>query len=347
MSQIVRNGTSVALVDDDFPPGRESVRILRAGVCGTDIQIASGVRPDRARILGHEAVGVDPSGALVVFNPVDAHDQERILGHTYDGIFRPNFPAGDEMPGLVAVAGGLPLDLVALCEPVAAVLYGWDIADSWQSARAVGIWGAGPMGIMHARECVKRGLRVTLTHPRLGRCHWLRSGPLGDTVQYRLPGGSDHTPIDLAYLCTDRHGIDVALAEALRVIVPGGLVVLVGGVPRRFRTPLFVGSPDLSEVRRRNVSGDIASNGIARMLVRDTRYEAAVSGHRGSSASQIARAYGVIADDVEFFATLVTHRVEPEVAVHLMNARCRGAEHDTQGREIVKIVIRFGDREAI
>jgi threonine dehydrogenase-like Zn-dependent dehydrogenase len=36
----------------------KSLRILRAGVCGTDLQIASRVRRDRAKILGHEALAI-------------------------------------------------------------------------------------------------------------------------------------------------------------------------------------------------------------------------------------------------------------------------------------------------
>ena len=32
------------------------LRVLRAGICGTDLQILRGVRDDRAEILGHEGV---------------------------------------------------------------------------------------------------------------------------------------------------------------------------------------------------------------------------------------------------------------------------------------------------
>lgn len=344
MISVVREANEIVLVTDaDVPPG-QAVRILRAGVCGTDLQILRGVRADSARILGHEGVGVAPSGELVVFNPVDAQDQDRILGHSYDGIFRTMFPMGASPPELVPVTGDLPLELAAICEPVAAVLYGWELVAAHHPPSSVGIWGAGPIGLMHAREAEKRGLSVWLTHPRRARAAWARERLFGERVSYRTPHVDALPHIDLAFVCTDRAGIDDALGEAIAALTEGGLLVIVGGIPRPYRTRLVPGA-DLSEPRRANTNGRRCPAGIVEVAAAAGQ-RFAVTGHRGTSARQILAAHQMLSDDRDFFETLVTHVLDPDAAVDLVNARCAGTESDGAGEEIVKIVIRFGDRDA-
>ena len=92
------NTLSVATIPTQPPRARE-VLIAPAfvGVCGTDLQILNGARPDIAEILGHEGSGVVVEagggaplevGDHVVFNPAAELHSDRILGHNTPGLFQ-------------------------------------------------------------------------------------------------------------------------------------------------------------------------------------------------------------------------------------------------------------------
>ena len=89
---------TVVAVAKTVGPDDVTFRVLFAAICGTDRQIVRGDRPDRARILGHEAIAeIHAVGANVqvlrlgerfVFNPVNPADQDEILGHSTEGVFQ-------------------------------------------------------------------------------------------------------------------------------------------------------------------------------------------------------------------------------------------------------------------
>jgi 2-epi-valiolone-7-phosphate 1-reductase len=341
-----RPGGGVKLVADGRRPPRPYVRILRAAVCGTDLQIARGDRDDVATTLGHEGVGLLHDGGpprLVAFNPVQRDEQDVILGHSYDGIFRSYFAIDGHAPTpeLIDVAEDVALDVAALCEPVAAAMYGWEIAGA-RPLETVGVWGAGPMGLTHALLALDRGLRLVLVHPRRSRLEWAKrtlfEGP-GSAVDFRTPNESPLPRLDAAFLCTDRAGAAGALAEAVGALRPDGLAVLVGGFGREAAHPDVPGV-DLGVVRRRNVCGSprppvtVSSTTSAGKPV-------LLAGHRGTHPRHFELAQRLLVRRRTFFEALITHAVEPSEAVDLVNRRCAGESHDGRGREIVKIVMRF------
>jgi threonine dehydrogenase-like Zn-dependent dehydrogenase len=334
----------VCLGEEPGVAAQARVRILCAGVCGTDLQIARGDRDDRARILGHEAVGELETrpGEWVVFNPVDRLDQDRILGHSYDGVFRSTFPlvdgAGD--PELVRIPAGLPVELCALCEPVAAALYGWELAGERARGDRVGVWGAGPIGLIHIRLALAKGMSVRLFHRHRSRLDWARSNLFGAAPDYRLSGSAEPAELDLAFVCSDRTGTGDALTEAVQALADDGLIVLVGGIAKGHEVAALPGV-DPSAVRRLNVRGGCGEDGgTVRATARDGR-AVRLTGHRGTSARQLLGAHRAIAADQEFFGSLVTHVVDPDAAVELINDRCAHRQQDQTGAEIVKIVVRF------
>jgi threonine dehydrogenase-like Zn-dependent dehydrogenase len=318
--------------------------MLCAAVCGTDIQIARGERPDAAAILGHEGVGAigGRSDALVVFNPVDPADQDRILGHTYDGVFRPEFPLGHVAlrPGLVRVPRTLELELCSLCEPVATALYGWELIDVAGSPMRVGVWGAGPVGLVHAHLALLRGLSVLVVHPEQPRLEWAAAHLLGREPMYATPGSMRADKLDAAFLCTDRVGTEVALAEAIGALRDEGVLILVGGIPRGYKSPLLP-DVDLDAARRANVCGAGARK-VSRARTTEGKV-IAVAGHRGTSPEQICAAHALISSKRAFFNALITHVVDPLRAAALINARCNGHQRDEFGHEIVKVVVRYTD----
>jgi threonine dehydrogenase-like Zn-dependent dehydrogenase len=340
---LVRTGAGLRERSVPVPPrGVPSVKILRAGVCGTDLQILRGDRPGGAAILGHEGVGEldGEPGRLVVFNPVDAADPERVLGHSYDGIFRSRFPLrGDGDPELVPARPGLPPDLCTLGEPVAAGLYGWDLAGLPAGAR-VGVWGAGPIGLLHVKLALDRGMEPWLIGSRRSRLEWARSRLFGAGVGYATAAPGSVPELDAAFLCTDRAGAERALGEAAATLREDAVAVLVSAVPDGLRSSAFP-AVDLNGVRRRNVNGETGGGHVEALSGEGRRVR--LVGHRGTSRRQLLRAMDIIDRDRAFFGALTTHVVDPGAAVGLIADRCARRQQDPEGAELVKIVIRFGE----
>jgi threonine dehydrogenase-like Zn-dependent dehydrogenase len=318
------------------------VRVLYAGVCGTDIQIARGERPDAAAILGHEAVGLLNDSQLVVFNPVKPDEPGTVLGHGTNGVFRSRFPVTESWPEmLVPIPDTLPLPIAALCEPAAAVLYGWELVDAVRRISSVGIWGGGAIGLMHCLLAHERGHRVQLFHHDRRRLEWARDALPGVISDGATTGDPNTGPVDAAFLCTGRSGLDSALPAALDALVDGGVLVCVGGVPREFYTPLLPGV-DLGAVRRRNVCGGRAGDGTVAATTNGGK-RVLVTGHRGTSPRQVLAAHEWLTLREQLMQRIVSHSVDPVEAVALINARCSHSQRDDTGREIVKIVIGFDD----
>lgn len=344
--KIVRSGTSVAAVDQGAGPTGPYVEVLAAGVCGTDLDIVRGHRPDLAQVLGHEAIGARNGHRedLVVFNPVSETDQDRILGHSYDGVFT-RFYESPELnigPSLVSVGDTLPPPLAALTEPVAACAYSWELARIWSDGVSVGVWGAGPVGLTQVHLALTSGRRVALFHPNDRRLRWVRARLFGDHVSYHSDRESGKDWLDVAVICTTRQGTAGAIHEAADALLPGGLMILVSGIEKG------VGSPPSSEllrdVRRRNVCGLIdRSEGLVEVRP-DAGKVIRVTGHRGTSGSQLAQAHAYIGRHRAFFSQVVTHVVPPRRAIGLINRRVAGLETDEDGRQIVKVVVAFDER---
>ena len=319
------------------PPAGPSVRILFAAVCGTDIQIARGERPDTAQILGHEAVGLTQDLRLVVFNPMAPADTARILGHDVDGVFRSRYPISETWPEmLVAIPATLPPPVAVLSEPASSILYGWEIADAVQSTSSVGVWGAGTIGLMHCIACSERGYHLQLFHHDNRRLEWARDALPEVFDNSRAPGSPE---LDLAILCTGRSGTASAMSAAISGLRDGGLLLCVGGVPQHY-APAMLGGVDIGAVRRRNSCGDRAPSGVASTTTPDGK-QIFVTGHRGTSPRQILAGHSWLARNRRLVERLITHRVDPNEGAALINARCAHEQRDHNGREIVKVVIDF------
>src|SRR5262249_17508757 len=108
---------------------------------------------------------------FVIFNPVDGHDQDRILGHSYDGIF------GDAalvpMGGTSPADSHLPVDLGPLVEPLATVMYGWELLSLRGKPAELGIWGGGSAAVLAALLAELNGARAHIFHRRPERLEWL------------------------------------------------------------------------------------------------------------------------------------------------------------------------------
>ena len=300
-------------------PGTPSpLRVLLVGVCGTDLQILRQARPDPARVLGHEGLAelVADDGALhhVVFNPVDPNDQDNILGHSRDGLLRQLLPRTGDMR-LFEVEPELPADLSVLIEPLAAVLYGWELMCNAGAPRSLGVWGAGTTAVLAAIVGELHGASVRLVHDRAERLAYLRS--LGVVPSADL-GTAPQTAADLdaAVLCVPREAATMAVTEAARAVRQDGVIDLFGGFARSdwcHELP----DVDLGAVRRGNLCGHPDPG---RLHPAHNRQGGRVwlTGHRGTADRHFAAAQRTLLRHPERFGRVLSHVVSLDRAAVLL-----------------------------
>ncbi|MFC4066228.1 zinc-dependent alcohol dehydrogenase [Actinoplanes subglobosus] len=222
MRAVVHDGGTSSVIDVPSPvrpPGWVRVRVLLAAICRTDVYAATGLLPlGGPRILGHELAGVveeaDGASAFSAGDHVSVMpllpcgackacaDQARcaqpvMIGVEVDGAFADEMVVPEAV--LVRVPAGLPLRRVALVEPMAATIavLGAPIRPDQRGA----VVGAGRIADLTVRVLRAHGFRID---------HCERPGS-GD-------GGYDFV--------VESAGNSAALAEAVHLVRPGGVVVL-------------------------------------------------------------------------------------------------------------------------
>ena len=300
------------------------LRVLRAGLCGTDVQIAMGLRADVATVLGHEglAAPIDPSGPAVIFNPVHLGAQDEILGHSYDGLFQDRVNVrkfDDGGPELCVAAPKLVADLAPLVEPLGCVLYSNELLSTSSPPRSLIIVGGGTTAALHALVATRQGIDVHLVHGRPERLAWLRDRKLtgaatlhlaGPDLAARVRAARAGEPVDAAVLCVPRNGAPVALEQALECVREGGVINLFGGFRSGDQHPLLPGM-DLGSVRRANVCGMSLDGGHV-VVETATGFIIRLTGHRGTSRAHLAEAQRHLIAAPRTFARLVTTVVSLE-----------------------------------
>ncbi|MGW2302455.1 dehydrogenase [Streptomyces sp. NPDC001809] len=322
-------GGGLRLAPDAAPAqGGRPLRVLRVGICGTDLQIQRGIRPDGAAVLGHEGLAEHRTASgvrRVLFNPVDPDDQEHILGHSHDGVLRRRYPTPGEGPAaegdftaaadpvlrhLVPALPDLPADLAVLVEPLGAVLYGWELLDAAGAHGDTAVWGSGTTAVLAALVGEVRGLATTLVHSRPERLEWLRRREVLDTT--RLRTAPPARPVASAFVCLPREAAGAAFGQALEAVADGGAIDLFGGFGTGATHPL-TGSLDLNSVRRAQVCGSPAPAAVPAVTLPSGR-RVRLTGHRGTSAGQLRRAQELLIAHPARFARVLSHVVALEDA---------------------------------
>lgn len=234
-------------------PGRHAlVRVDAAGICGTDIKIATGQVPVTAgRVLGHEIIGrvelpgprgLVPAGARVLVNPVvfcgDCDLCRRdlpqlcryggLLGREADGGFG-EFVAVDErclhpLPGEVTGAEAALLQVLSTC------VHGQSGLSLDPDASAV-VVGLGVSGLLHIQLLRAAGVRtiIGVTRSDWKRDIALRSGALAvatpDRAAEAVASATGGRGADVTIECA---GTSETLAQAMDLAGPGGTVVVFG-----------------------------------------------------------------------------------------------------------------------
>lgn len=310
-----------------------ALRVLRAGICGTDLQIQRGIRPDGAAVLGHEGLAEyrSPSGVhRGIFNPVDPHDQDSILGHSHDGVFRRYYPttaAGAAvLRTLVPARPDLVADLAVLVEPLGAVLYGWDLLDASGRARSAAVWGSGTTAVLAALVGELRGTPMTLVHGRAERLDYLRGRDVLPGTRYRTE--PPVSGVGAAFLCLPREASATALTQAARALEEGGAIDLFGGFGTGTVHEL-TGDLDLNSIRRSNICGS-PEPAPGRLVALPSGKRIRLTGHRGTSADLLRRAQDLLVAHPRRFGRVLSHVLPLEAAGPVL----RSMATDPPGRRL-------------
>ena len=359
---LVRRGTGLMLepVPTELPgPGGLLIALDYVGVCGTDLQILNGTRPDTAEILGHEGVGTVAvagegtsmrPGDRVVFNPVAQISANRLLGHNVAGLFQKylTVDAAGVDSGLVLPAHDCdPPICCALTEPLGAVIYAHElIRRAVPQLRTAAVFGAGPVGLLAAQFLEASGVRVFLVHPSPTRLNTVSSLKLVDmsallTVSGDLPerllSENAGRRVDAALICTTRQGAPQALRHALAVVENGGCIDLITNFPENGPAPDGLDTDSVRSVRAANVCG-LPREGTYRHTDISGR-RIAITGHRGTSADHLNAAMRELSTRASSYRKLITHVLSPNTAATAIAALANSGERTLYGADCVKAVI--------
>lgn len=227
---------------DDLPrpertPGDALIRLTRAGICATDLELVKGYAGFRG-VLGHEFVGLveeaDGGGWVgrrvvgtinlacrrcrVCMGSGPEHCPHRtvlgIIGK--DGAFADYLTLPEA--NLLAVPDALPDEAAVFTEPLAAALRIREQVPVAPTAR-LAVVGPGRLGLLIAQVLALAGSRVTV----LGRRAASLELPRRLGLETGLVAEQDDDAFDLVVEAT---GNEAGLAESLRLVRPLGTLVL-------------------------------------------------------------------------------------------------------------------------
>ncbi len=229
-------------VRDDYPvpavgPGEARIRVLKAGICSTDLELVKGYAGFRG-ILGHEFVGLveeaaDPEWAgqrvvgtinlgcgtcRVCLGSGPEHcPQRRVLGILgKDGAFAELVTL--PLSNLLVVPEGLSDEQAVFTEPLAAALRIREQIAVRPSSR-IAVVGPGRLGLLIAQVLSLAGTRVIV----LGR----RPASLELPRRLGLEAGLvEEAKDDTFDLVVEATGSEAGLAESLRLVRPRGTLVM-------------------------------------------------------------------------------------------------------------------------
>jgi 2-epi-valiolone-7-phosphate 1-reductase len=350
--------------------GEILVAPLKVGVCGTDWQIARRARSDNATILGHEGVaeivevGSDVTnfyvGQRVIFNPVDPHEHDRILGHSTQGLLQQyRCISQRELASgmIIPFDNHLPTICAPLIEPLGTVIYGRSLVGQVINPRSIAIFGGGSIGLLHALCARMQGCsEIFLIHNRQERLDWaveqeiiapdniFLDRPDLDTKILERTNGKG---VDAAYICTPRYSSLAVLVIALKCMSSDGCIDLVGGFADGDSIPDLPGI-DLNAIRRSNHCG-LPSEGIVKQVCTTGGKQVFLTGHRGTANYHLQSAMQIIDDSrvsscfirpIEFIK-LISHVIPFNRAASILDLIINTHAKKIDNQEYIKIVIDF------
>ena len=350
--------TSAGPVDDSIIV----MKMLSAGVCGTDLAILSGARSGQAEILGHEGVGVVvhapkefrvAKGARLIINPVHRKKPHIVLGHSRDGVFREWFcidaADADEGGFLVPCPRECSLEDVelALAEPVASALYSLELLRENCGTASLLIRGSGTMAILAAKLwSTLTGSNAILVSKSKAHVQWLRESAHWPTnvrichttaLPNTIRESTSSSDLKAGILCCSRESAPEGLGLLFNFLQKGATIDLMAGFPAEYREPRL-GGVALDAIRWNNVCG-VSSAPPNAVLDRSSGKTCFLIGHRGTAERHILQAIDLLSRRVISIADVPYRRLTleelPSVVNQMLSTQTR---HHTKW---VKAIVAF------
>jgi 2-epi-valiolone-7-phosphate 1-reductase len=340
--------------------GEILVAPLRAGICGSALDMLRGTRPLGTRILGHEGVAeiveVGPTagptpfavGQRVTFCPNNPHDVDDTLGASTEGLFQRavliSQPALDR--GMVVPCDlRLPLICGPLIEPLAAVIYGQRVVQQVRTPRSMVVVGTGAIGLLTFLVARAHGCsQVFLVGRSRARLDWAVSRGIVDASSALLNTPElaeallDHTVgqgVDVVDICTPRASTRSVLEQALGFVRENGGLNLSAGANSREPMPALP-AVDLNTIRQVNVCG--LGHHVTHYATQEGK-RVFLTGHSGSSAHYIQEAWARLLDTPATYATVISHVVAYRAVPRLVEALLAPESHQMPEAPYVKAII--------
>ncbi|MFZ2499688.1 alcohol dehydrogenase catalytic domain-containing protein [Methanosarcina sp.] len=295
------------------------IKILASGICGTDIDIARNSRPDTAKILGHESIGkiiaVHPAvkdfkeNELVIFNPVSPFNQDKILGHSYDGIFQKFRQISVEELFhnlLIKIPENSPSWYGALLEPMSVAVYAYEIFLTRGYVNDILIIGTGAIAHVIAAYFYKKKCNITMISNSKKRVSLLKKrNNFTFSYKYFKEFKSSNEKFSRIISCSRRSTAKIALEIAFHFAKDNNTIIdFVNG----FNEPILLEAAneknslkiDLNQIRRANNCG---KNYLIVDLLNPK--QCGVTGHRGSSKDHFIKALKSINETPQYYMKLI------------------------------------------
>lgn len=306
------------------------IKMLAAGVCGTDLAMLSGTRSCRATVLGHEGVGVvvhapancSLSGTRVVVNPVHRKQPDIVIGHSCNGVFRQLFcvDAAEALDGghLISCPSNCALEdsELVLAEPLGSVLYSLELLRERCGNSSLLIRGSGTVAVLAARLWSSfMGSFALLVSQSESHARWLQESIRWPTniriccdagLKNAIRECSSDPQFRAAILCCSRDGAPEGLRSLLGAVDENAMIDLMAGFSAEYREERL-GGIHLDRIRWDNICG-VSSAPPTAVVDRATGRTVHLIGHRGTSERHIFQAIDLLSRRIISLAD-VPHRL--------------------------------------
>jgi threonine dehydrogenase-like Zn-dependent dehydrogenase len=307
------------------------IKMLSAGVCGTDLAILSGARVGSAKVLGHEGVGVVlhapencrlSKGTRVIVNPVHRNHPDLVIGHSCGGVFRELFWVDAAAAIAECLLVSCPNDCtladpeLALAEPLASLIYSLELLREKCGDSSLLIRGSGTVGILAAKLwSMLTGSFAILVSKSEAHAKWLRESTAWpakvricsvNKLNEAIRDCAGDVQLNAAILCCSRENAPDGLRSLLDVVPEGATIDLMAGFPAEYKEVRFDGV-SLDSIRWNNICG-VNGSPPTPVVDRTSGKSIYLIGHRGTAERHILQAVELLSLGVISIAD-VPHRL--------------------------------------
>jgi threonine dehydrogenase-like Zn-dependent dehydrogenase len=331
------------------------LRILYAGICGTDIQLYTHQRAGDPTVLGHEClakivkVGKQVKNffidEMVSLNPNDPLDEGRKIGHIHEmpGVFQDYYLVKRDLieKQQVIKLGGVFGKEAVLLEPFSCIINSQERVKEFITGKNVLILGAGFMGQLHALTAKVNGadniFLANRSESKLddainrGIIQKENAIPMDRNFQKKLEQKTSGKGVDLVIVIVSMGQGLSAATKAIDYVIDGGAIYLFGGF-REEDTCVIQSDMKIP-------FGEIRVRG-EKKIYEVNRKAITFAGSRGSALSHWEKAISMVGTGKILIDKLITHTIKLEQLPDTMEQLGKGYKLD--GEICIKAVIDMG-----